>query len=181
MVPDFLIPEPIAFNCFKHHRNFILEVLKKESYEEVKKRVTTMNNNYIDIYTGSLLPSTISSEIHQYLRNNHIDQNPEFEKRIAKRGGFAIAQLSDQSLWILRLGNDTVQFVHVHPSKTGLFCQRVKGSTLKFCYLLVKQNNGLLPNPPIEELNFIRQEAGLSPIKRWEPGQGFQKALKLFA
>lgn len=181
MVPEFLIPEPIAFNCFKHHRDFIESFLQKEDYITVKKMVLTLNNNYIDIYTGNLSPEEICNEVTQFLHKHNLVNKIEFEAWLTGKGGFSIVELSDKSKWILRLGSEPKRYVHIHPSKTGLFTQRVKGSTLKTFYILLKQYNLYLNLPPLLQVNSVRQEAGLSPVKKWEPGQGFEKAVSLFS
>jgi hypothetical protein len=181
MVPDFLIPEPIAFNCFKHHQNFIELFLQKEDYITVKQMVLTLNNNYIDLYTGSLSPEEICNEVIQFLHKQDLIEKAGFEAWLAYKGGFTILEFSDKSMWILRLGSEPKRYVHIHPSKTGSFTQRIKGSTLKTFYILLKQYNLYLNLPPLLQVNKIRQEAGLSPVKKWEPGHGFEKAASLFS
>lgn len=176
--PDF--PAPASFNPFKHHRDFILKTVKNTPLETLKKMAGALNNNYIDIYTGQLEASAVCDEIIDYLGTNRVLEKECFSRWITGANGYKLITLSDQSAWIVRFGINDLRYVHVHPSKSGPYSARIKGSTLKTFYVLTKKTDGDFNNLTLEVFNKTRFEIGLSPVKRPAMGIGFQKCRELF-
>ena len=171
---------PIRFNPLKHHRNVALTALAENSLNQVIALIDPICNNYVDIYTGDLTPLEIEEQIVQILKRQGVLLPAGFEKWIAGGRGFRQIRLRDGSDWILRLGNDPEEYIHLHPARTGLYTIRVKGSTLKTIYLLKQAGAKENELPSLQLVNRIRQEAGLSPVKKLEKSKGILHCLEKF-
>ena len=173
MAEDPEIPIPIRFNPIKHHRNFILNILKSESQEVIAKLLDPICNNYLDIYTGEMTPEEIAHEVIFILKSKQVFFRDDFNNWVVT--GYQKIILKDESEWILRISNETECYIHLHPARTGRFTIRVKGSTIKTVLLL---NNEIAGNQKVlstELVNQIRKQTGLSPIKKLERNKGISK------
>lgn len=171
---------PIRFNPLKHHRNAALKALSENSLNQVIALIDPICNNYVDIYTGDLTPQEIVEQTFLILKLKGVLLRAGFTKWIAVERGLCQIRLSDSSDWILRLGNDPEKYIHLHPARTGLHTIRVKGSTLKTIYLLKQAGTKEDETPSLQLVNRIRQEAGLSPVKKLEKGKGILACLEKF-
>jgi|WetSurMetagenome_2_1015567.scaffolds.fasta_scaffold84639_2 hypothetical protein len=179
MTGENQIPGPISFNPFKHHRNYIMELLDNLTQPELKTLLLSVNDNYIDIYTGHLSTEAICLAVLAFLEENMVPDEIAFKNWIAASGGYRLVKLKDQSEWIIRKGNEKEKFIHLHPAKTGSHSIRFKGSTLKTIYQLKIGFPEKFYTPSLELINRARIEIGLSPIKKLEPGKGILKCYEL--
>lgn len=170
-------PLPVLFNPFKHHRNFILQALNNMDPDTITFLLEAVCNNYIDIYTGNMIPETIGNEIIGILQSGQLLKASNFSNRV--KNGYLQVKLSDQSEWIIRKSNDPERYIHIHPARTGLFTIRFKGSTLKTIYLLKIWKKDLNP-VSLESVNRIRSKIGLSPVKKLEKGKGILNCAEKF-
>ena len=136
MIVETDIPIPVRFNPFKHHRNYILGILEDDSNEEIINLLDPVCNNYIDIYTGPMTPEAIGNAIIDILKSNQAFQVNDFNGWVASTNGYQQVKLEDRSEWVVRKSNENERYIHIHPTRTGLFTVRFKGSTLKTIYLL---------------------------------------------
>jgi hypothetical protein len=180
MDKDTDIPFPVWFDPLKHHRNYILGMLKTTSPDEITGLLGSICNNYTDIYTGSMSPVTIANSVISQLESNRVLPPDDFTHWVASKNGYRKIRLEDQSEWIVRKGSETGGYVHIHPARTGLFTIRFKGSTLKTVYLLKISINGIQDRLSLEEVNRIRIQIGLSPIKKPQKCTGILNCYKLF-
>jgi hypothetical protein len=123
------IPLPIRFNPLKHHRNFLLRLLNTDSPEMIINLLDPVCNNYIDLYTGSLTFQEITLQVIDLLKSMGVIDPKEFVHWVNGNRGYRKLTLIDGSEWIVRTGNESERFVHLHPSRTGPFTIRFKGST----------------------------------------------------
>ncbi|NQU88737.1 MAG: hypothetical protein HQ541_23585 [Mariniphaga sp.] len=180
MISDPEIPKPIKFNPLKHHRSYILQYLEKSSTQEIDTMFETICHNYIDIYTGSLIPLEISLATINILSKKEVLTEDKFDSWISTTISYRKIKLPDHSKWIIRKGTETDRYIHIHPAKTGAFTIRFKGSTLKTAYSIAKEIHDRKTILKLETVNRARIKIGLSPIKRLEPGKGISKCWNTF-
>lgn len=176
MDEDTDIPSPVRFNPFKHHRNYILEVLNGNSPEVIIDLLDPICNNYIDIYTGVLSPGAIGKSVISILKSIDVLQPENFSRWLGTKNGYNQIKLEDLSEWIIRKSNESERYIHIHPARTGLLTVRFKGSSLKTVYRL----KGFKETISLENVNRIRMQIGLSPIKKLERNKGILNCYKKF-
>ena len=174
------IHAPIRFNAFKHHRDFLMNFLHKAPQQEVIKKLDPICNNYIDIYTGTQSPVEIGQSVIEILQSIHVFEIEAFNQWVKLRKGYRQIQLDDQSEWVIRESHESERYIHIHPARTGPLVVRFKGSTLKTAYIL-KINFDERPElPSLEAVNKVRQQIGLSPVKKLEHDKGILKCYTQF-
>lgn len=129
-------------------------------------------NNYIDIYTGDLAPEEIGGQVIGILESMNKLSKSDFRKWVGETNGYRQIQLTDGSEWIVRESMESDQYIHLHPSRTGKFSYRFKGSTLKTVLLMKTMDNSEKNVISLENVNRVRLLAGLSPVKKLEKGRG---------
>lgn len=174
------IPIPVRFNPFKHHYNFILSILDDASPGVIIELLDPVCNNYIDIYTGRMTPEAICNAVIDFLKSNQVFQSDDFTRWVASKNGYRQIKLEDQSEWVVQKGNDGERYIHIHPTRTGPFTIRFKGSTLKTIYLLKASFAGSHETPMLESVNMIRKQIGLSPVKKLDRNKGILKCYEEF-
>lgn len=118
------------------------------------------------MYTGSLSPEEIFTEIRMQLKDAGIEGRGGYEAWLAQRNHYATLVLSDTSKWILRLAADKAHYIHLHPGRYSPHTLRVKAAALKtaLAWWVAKQHRTLTGNL-LEDLNRVRNEIRLSPLR----------------
>lgn len=165
MNKDYNIPLPVRYHVIKHHRNYILKLLEKLSPEQAASLVESVNNNYIDIYYGSMTPEAIATGVIEVLKPNQVFSEEDFTPWVESNNGYRQITLADQSQWIVRRSNEEHRYIHIHPSRSGACTIRFKGSSLKTVYLLKVNGIHSTNDISLELVNTVRVQAGLSPVK----------------
>ena len=129
-------------------------------------------NNYIDIYIGSMTPRDVGDAVVSLLKSKKALGLAVFTGWVGKNKGYRKIKLGDESEWVVRISNDPERYIHLHPARTGPSTMRFKGSTLKTVCLLKMSLKGVSVTPTVENVNRVRIQAGMSPVKRLEPGKG---------
>jgi len=173
-------PLPIRFNPFKHHRNYLLRLLESASPDTIITLLDPVCTNYIDLYTGSLSTEEIGKQVVEILTSKGVLSSDQFLLWVNGHNGYRQIILKDQSEWIVRLGNESERFVHLHPSRSGPYTIRFKGSTLKTICLIKIYSPASNEIPSLEIVNKVRNLAGLSPINKLDPGKGILSYYKKF-
>jgi hypothetical protein len=80
-----------------------------------------------------------------------------------KRSEYKLIEISDSSVWTLRLGNQE-RYVHIHPGRYSPFTLRVKALTLKtaIAVLIIKHEKSF-PLMDTLQINEVRKEILNSP------------------
>ncbi|GAB4287631.1 MAG: hypothetical protein Kow0098_04460 [Ignavibacteriaceae bacterium] len=173
-IKDYIFPEPLLFNCWKHHLKFIKEKIKEfsnpESFNEklLNSSILTIGGSVTDIYLGALPPDKISNEILQYIRLNGLDDINNYRKWLYKEGrDYRLVRISDKSLWTLRTGEDDKRFVHIHPARNTELTLRVKATTLKTAILVLIMSE--MEHKKSDNLHYINETRkkylSLPPVK----------------
>lgn len=176
----FDIPLPVRFNVLKHHRNYILRFLESTSGEQAASLLESVNNNYVDIYYGSMTPSAIANGVIEALKSIQVFSAQDFTAWVESANGYRQVTLADHSQWIVRRSNEKMRYVHLHPSRSGACTIRFKGSSLKTVYLLKIYGIHSKENITLELVNRVRSQAGLSPIKDLERSSGILHCFETF-
>ena len=171
---------PVRFNPFKHHRNYVLAILEDVSSEEISDLLDRVCNNNIDIYTGSMTPEDIGLAIIDILKSNQVVQAGDFTRWLGSSTGYRQITLEDLSEWIVRRSTESERYIHLHPARSGPLTTRFKGSTLKTVYLLKATLSDFRETPSLENVNLIRNQIGLSPVKKLERNKGILKCFNTF-
>jgi hypothetical protein len=174
------MPFPIRFNPFKHHRNYIWGILQTATPDEIITLLDLICNNYIDIYTGTIAPEAIGEAVIDILKSKQVILPEDFDRWVATGNGFQQIRLQDESEWVLRKGNETERYIHLHPSRTGPLCFRFKGSTLKTAFILKTVITDVLETISLTKVNYARSQVGLSPVKKLEKGKGIINCYEKF-
>ncbi len=180
MVEESDIPVPVRFNPFKHHRKYILDLLEGASPEMIISQLDLLCNNYIDIYTGVMMPGDIGKAVISILKSNHALQKDDFTRWVVLRNGYRKIKLEDHSEWVVRKSIDPERYIHIHPARTGPFTIRFKGSSLKTAFELKTSLRDREEILSLENVNRIRMQIGLSPVKKLERNRGILNCYEKF-
>lgn len=141
--------EQIVFNCEKHHLRTISEKILEyrihgvDSLTNLLKSLTLNSDNtrtyngVVDVYYGPLTADEIQNEIWNLMTQNKVSDLESYRQyiqsqgQIKRRGHYLNHQLSDTSIFTLRLIEDAKSFIHIHPGRYSPNTFRVKANTLK--------------------------------------------------
>jgi hypothetical protein len=118
---------PVTFNCWKHHSEFIKKQIgaarkKRISEEKLHKILLIIGTSQMDIYIGSLTPRKIASDIISKLKLLKALTYEDYREWLSEKGKeYKLIKISDNSVWALRLGNDSKKYVHIHPARYSPF------------------------------------------------------------
>lgn len=180
MHEDNNIPLPVRLNVLKHHRTYILGLLESESPELVASLVDTVNNNYVDIYCGSMTSAAIANGVIEALKSKQVFSAKDFARWIESNNGYRQVTLPDHSEWIVRRSNEEERYIHIHPSRSGACIIRFKGSSLKTVYLLKANGIDSMKAISLELVNRVRAQADLSPVKDLKRSSGILHCFETF-
>jgi hypothetical protein len=135
---------PVLFNTFKHHagalRLRIATVARggPEALAEIGAHMAVLGTKLMDLYTGQLWPADISTRVLEQLRAADRLDLPAFRAWLEGQGGYAVVELAeDRSRWVLRLGDETGRYVHLHPGRWSPQTVRVRATVLKTAFLVL--------------------------------------------
>jgi hypothetical protein len=187
MEEDNLLPPPINFNCWKHHAGFIKEQIKILSIKRdvilLKKHLLKIGESQMDLYLGKLNPADISKQIIAHLKKAKILEPDKYINWLKEeRGDYKLVQLSDSSIWTLRLGEDRERYVHIHPGRYSPQTIRVKATTLKTAILILYfEQVADVEIVNANAINQIRKEyLNEPPIKSLSSASGLGRLVDLF-
>mgnify|MGYP000748944096 CR=1 FL=1 len=154
------------FNIWKHHlRGALAEMNKlKEARADLfhKKIIPLLGNNVVDIYIGRLTEENIQNELADILQKENHYSLDDFSSWL-KGTEFRKVTLSDNSVWVLRLGFSNEQYIHIHPGKHSPHTFRTSSNALKTAYYLYYSGN--IEKLSLGIINKIRkEELKLSPV-----------------
>jgi hypothetical protein len=180
------LPQPIAFNCWKHHLGYVKNILFSQSVNRNEKYIQEIiqfiGESQFDLYTGALDIIGISNEIMNHLRLIDVINLEEYKGWVNSDGkDYRFITLSDGSNWTLRLGQSNYRFIHIHPSRHSKKSVRVKNSTLKTVYAFLFYYGIAEDEISIEKVNFVRNKfVKLPPFKPSSTLVAISRILDLF-
>ena len=168
------IQMPLTFNCWKHHAGFIKKQVKfyrgeKTSVEELQKTLFVIGESQMDLYVGELSPQKICDEIVSKLKSTGVLAFREYKKWLFEKGSeYKLIEISDNSVWALRLGKKEERYVHIHPGRYSPFTIRVKALTLKTAIAVLiinfEKNSPLMDTLKINEVR--KKILNSPPVKK---------------
>lgn len=183
-----IIPEPVAFNCWKHHAGFVRMKIKElvnagePKINKILKELPVIGTSLMDFYTGNLSPDKIACEILNIFNKNVISSIELYKEWIKEEGSdYRLISLPDGSKWTLRLGIDRNRFIHIHPARNSMSTIRVRALTLKtaILYLVISEFSNVLPLD-ISVINRLRIDyLDLPPIKSLAHSPGLCRLILL--
>ncbi|NML40924.1 hypothetical protein HHL17_27260 [Chitinophaga sp. G-6-1-13] len=139
-----------------------------------------IGTSQMDMYTGALAPEVIFEEVIGQLTAQNILLPTAFAAWVATRDGYMEVTLSDTSCWILRLSDDAVRYIHLHPGRYSPHSLRIKAAALKTAMAYkAAAANGLLTGELLVDMNAVRGMAALSPVRSLEDAQHILKIISL--
>lgn len=181
-----LIQSHFQFNPWKHHLGWIIECVNHiKNYpedltfrNELLEQINSINSNYVDIYTGHKNPEQLIQAIFSELDKLKVRDRNEFRSWIGDQG-FKLITLSDNSVWVLREGNEDELYIHIHPARNSPNTKRIHGNSWKTA-IIIKMFNPSLTNLNITTINDFRaKHLNLSPIKSLHHNHRLNNAMKL--
>ena len=161
---------PLTFNCWKHHAGFIkkqIEIYRGEkiSVEELQKTLLVIGESQMDLYVGELSPQKICDEIVSKLKSTCVLTFETYKKWLFEKGNeYKLVEISDNSVWALRLGKQEERYIHIHPGRYSPFTIRVKALTLKTAIaMLIINHEKKSPLMDTLQLNEVRKKILNSP------------------
>ena len=167
---DCSIQLPLTFNCWKHHAGFIKKQIEfyrneKISVEELQKTLLVIGESQMDLYVGKLSPQKICDEIVSELISVGVLAFEEYKKWLFEKGNeYKLIDISDNSVWTLRLGKQVERYVHIHPGRYSPGTIRVKALTLKTAIaVLIINYEKDFPFTDTSQINEVRKKILNSP------------------
>lgn len=168
------IPLPLTFNCWKHHTGLIKKQIEfyrgeKISVNELQKSLLVIGESQMDLYVGKLSPQSICDELVSQLKSTGVLAFEEYKKWLFEKGKeYRLTEISDSSVWTLRLGNQEERYVHIHPGRYSPVTIRVKALTLKTAIaVLIINYEKTFTLIDTQQINEVRMKIlNLPPIKK---------------
>ena len=161
---------PLTFNCWKHHAGFIknqIEICRGEkiSVEDLQKTLLVIGESQMDLYVGELSPKKICDEIISKLKSTGVLAFEAYKKWLLEKGNeYKLVEISDNSIWALRLGKQEERYVHIHPARYSPVTIRVKSLTLKTAIaVLIINYEKSFPLIDTLQINEVRRKILVSP------------------
>jgi len=183
-----IINLPVKLNCWKHHTGFIKKqinsVQNTHEIAKLKSILLKVGDSQMDLYYGQHAAQEISSQIVIYLKRGNYFLPEQYKKWLSEHDKrYKLIELSDKSIWTLRLGEKTEEYVHIHPARYSPLTIRVKATTLKTAILVLCLNKlGEIELIDTETINQIRKKyLSETTIKSLTKASGLQKIIDLLS
>ena len=183
--PDF--PSQYLFNTLKHHSGSVgdfIQMAKVKSFggEQLNSMMKKIGQSMIDFYYGGLTPSKIALEIGMYLSSINCFEKKSYCEFIQKKQKkYRTVELSDGSSWIMLLGRESGNYIHIHPARESRHTIRIKAISLKTAIFIRVFYAEDLANLSIVALaNEVRQKyLDEPPLKNELNTKGIQRVLSV--
>lgn len=110
----------------------IESIQNKNELEKLKTVLVKIGESQMDLYYGIYSPTEIKEQVVNYLKKKKVFLPEQYEGWLAENGSdYKMVNLSDKSVWTLRLGENVERYVHIHPGRYSSHTRRVKALTLK--------------------------------------------------
>lgn len=158
------LPEPILFNPWKHHQDFIIDrtrtLIDGNDLESLSPFLKRIGESTTDLYVGPLGMTEISGITMRVLEKLELKNEELYLRWIRDSDGeYRTEPFPDGSIWVFRTGFEKNRYVHIHPGRNVPLTIRVKATVLKTAiavnaFSVLKGGNPLDP----VNINYIRHE-----------------------
>jgi len=165
----------VLFNTWKHHAAALRREIDKTVQagspvlDELASQLIVMGTELMDLYMGGLTPAEIGEKVLAALQLEGRLALPAYRTWLAGSGGYGVLTFAeDGSRWVLRMGDETDRYIHVHPARWAPQTCRVRANVLKTA-VMVLAHAGIHGGDPMERshINAVRSAyLGLAPIGR---------------
>jgi hypothetical protein len=168
-------PPPVLLNTWKHHAAALRHEVRKtvqagaSALDELANRLVVIGTELMDLYTGHLPPAEIGGKVLEQLQAENRISLPAFRVWLSTSSGYGVLTFDeDGSRWVLRMGDETDRYIHVHPARWAPQTCRVRANVLKTA-VMVLAHVGIHGGDPMEltRVNRVRTEyLSLAPMGR---------------
>jgi hypothetical protein len=178
----------LLFNALKHHlgetAHFIHQArqLNRPELERKFDALKSIGSSTLDFYSGPFSVAEIFKETLMELQKISIYKEEEFLKIIQQQSSqYCTLTFSDQSVWVLRLGNEAYRFVHIHPGRYSSHTLRTSANALKssLAVLLYSILHNVVDLFDVKLINSARERIQLSPVHSLEQIVKIRKMITL--
>jgi hypothetical protein len=182
-------PPPVLLNTWKHHAG-ALRFRIHETTDAGPAALKDLANNLVvigtvlmDLYLGELSPFEIGKSVMTLLHGDNRLSLDSFRPWIESNRGYRTVTLpEDGSQWVLRLGDESDRYLHVHPARWAPKTCRVKANVLKTAILILAYT-GIHGGDPrdVALVNRVRRDyLELAPLGReLDDDQGIGQIIQL--
>jgi hypothetical protein len=174
------VPVPVLFNTFKHHAGALRVRIRQAiavgepALLDLVQQSVVLGSKLMDLYTGVLWPGEIAGRILAHLSAAGRLELPAFRSWLEEQGEYAVVTLpEDRSNWVLRLGDESERYVHLHPGRWSPASARVRANVIKTAFFVLI-HAGIHGENPMDRtvVDFVRQQyLKLSPVGRDPEGE----------
>lgn len=167
-----VVPHPILFNPYKHHAGFLRKRIARSIVDgdnglrSLADELIVVGDKLMDLYFGRFSPQEIAESLLTELKSSQLETLSVYRDWLELNGGYRIVSILDDSLWLLRFGNVSERFIHIHPGRRSPFTIRVRAQTLTTAVMALAFV-GVHGGDPLERsaVNTVRQTyLSLEPI-----------------
>ncbi|MBT8381693.1 MAG: hypothetical protein KJO59_04995, partial [Ignavibacteria bacterium] len=157
-------PSPFKVNCWKHHAEFIAKqinkIMKEEELETLPAILLKIGGSQMDLYLGKLAPLELTEFIKRFLKKHKVFEYESYKQWLFSEGKeYRLITLQDNSTWTLRMGNQKVNYIHIHPGRYSTHTIRVRALTLKTAvFVMAYLNIYKISSPDLQLINSVRKE-----------------------
>ena len=183
------LPEPILFNCIKHHLGHIINRIRvwkqdgaKNSYDQLLSELVMIGQSRIDLYTGSLDPDQIVGYVSEQLKEQGHYTKIRYNKWVSEnKKKYQLMKIPDQSIWTFLVGEDPKRYIHIHPARISPYNISVYANGLKSAIAVVAWTQIYDGNAhQLTLINEIRKtKLKIPPIKKYDPEKGLGKLINI--
>ncbi|QKG80595.1 hypothetical protein [Tenuifilum thalassicum] len=175
---------PVTFNPIKHHRehvcSLIYELHKQNNLDYLKSVFASIGGTLIDFYIGTLTVIQIANEVISILANEKVNNFSEYKSWLGfPKTNYKCVKLSDDSTWVLKLGNKPEYFVHIHPGRYSSNTVRCRPNTLKVAITIRSLIGFDEEKFDLQLVNLARDIVGLSPLGQLKPHSAISRMVSI--
>jgi len=181
------LPFPVLLNGWKHHAGFLRQRIVlaaaggEAGLEDLAGQLVVIGTALMDLYTGQLAPAEIGDRVLAALKVDNRLSLDAYRAWVQAAGGYQVLAFpEDASRWVLRLGDETGRYVHVHPGRWSPATLRVRANVLKTAVMLLAHAAAHGGSLDVARINRVRQRyLALSPIGALAGDQGLRGVIDL--
>lgn len=182
------VPFPVLFNTWKHHAGWVRGRIAaaaadgEQGLKQLAEQIIVTGTKLMDFYTGVLSPWELGERVVERLRADDKFDHADYKPWVGLHDGYVMLDLPDDgSRWVLRLGDESGRYVHLHTARYSPHSLRVQGITLKTAILAnaLALTRGL-PFADLRTLNEARERfLDLPPVAKVSDDGGVGEVVRL--
>jgi hypothetical protein len=181
------VPPPLGINLWKHHTGFLRRCWKAAAaagtagLTALMHQIPRIGSTVMDLYLGDRSPQELAQEILHRLQEQQCLSPAAYAGWLAVAAGYRLLSLSDQSCWVLRLGQSAERYVHVHPARDSPHTCRVRANLLKTALVVLTAAPMYQGTPQATEfVNQVRRDyLHLPPLRTLAEAHQLRRLLDL--